>query len=173
LQIEPNDWTYSNLGAVLQLDGKYAEAAAMFRKAIELRPNDYQVWGNLASCYLWNPAERSKAEETYKKAIQLAEERLRSEPNDVRVIARLGAFYATIGDSQRSMPLLRRAAALGSESAYANAKLAEAYELLGQREEALRWIGKALRLGYSPQQIKRSPEMARLWKDPRFPLTEK
>jgi hypothetical protein len=45
---------------------------------------------------------------------------------------------------------------------------AEVYEHLGDRAEALRWVAAALKAGYPPADVDRSPALARLRADARF-----
>ena len=115
----------------------------------------------------------AKARAAHLKAIELAEEARRATPNNVGILASLGSYYAAIGEAKKSVPLLRQAIALDPDSATTAYLVGETYETLHQRDEALRWIGIALRKGYSREQVKRNPELAQLRKDPRFDLTKK
>ena len=36
--------------------GRYAESAAMFEKALQLNDHDARVWRNLGDAYYWTPA---------------------------------------------------------------------------------------------------------------------
>ena len=52
LAAEPNDpQTKLNLGLALQHDGKLAEAFACLRRAVELAPDDAEMWQYLASAH--------------------------------------------------------------------------------------------------------------------------
>jgi hypothetical protein len=72
-----------------------------------------------------------------------------------------------VGVPEKSLPLLRQAVALdqGPQTYY---RVAEGYELLHRRNDALAWIGKALQGGYSMEFVKRNPELADLRADPGF-----
>jgi len=173
LALAPSSSVYSNLGLVKQLEGDYDGAARMFQQAIDLNPGDFRSWGNLGSAYQWNSETRHKAPDAYRKAIELAEKARKTSPNNVEILARLGGIYASVGDARKSVPLLRQAVALDGGTAATAYRVGEAYELLQQRDEALRWIGTALKLGYSPEDIKRNPYLALLRKDPRFKWARK
>jgi eukaryotic-like serine/threonine-protein kinase len=168
-RFEPHHSHFSNLGNVLQLEHRYAEAAAMYEKSISLNSSSYLAWANLASAYLWGSADKSKANNAYRRAISLAEQRRTDKPNDPVLIARLGSYYAAVKDRERSRPLLRRAAALAPGNPAVAYFVGEGYELLGQRDEAIHWITKALELGYSLEYVKRNPELTALRGDSRFP----
>jgi len=89
-------------------------------------------------------------------------------PKDVQVVANLGSYYAFERDADRSIPLLRQALALSPKDPGILFLAGEAFEMLGRRDEALRWVSEALKLGYSPDVVKRSPELSQLRVDPRF-----
>lgn len=168
VSLAPSSRAYTNLGAALQMEGMFDPAAEMYRKAIDLNPSEYNSWGNLGSAYLWSTGRKPEAEAAFRKAIALAEETRKTTPNNVTVIVRLGAYYASVGDAAKSIPLLRQAIALDPSGATTLLQAGEAYELLGRREDALRWIGKALELGTAPEFVNRTPGLARLRTDPRF-----
>jgi serine/threonine-protein kinase len=170
VRLESYESHFSNLGAVLQLQGDYQGAAAMYRKAIDLNPSDYLGWGNLASVYSWNSADRARAPETYLKAIELAEKTRRDRPNDALLLAQLGSYYAAIRKPDLSLPLLRSAIALAPDDPTVVYFTGEAYELLGRREDALTYVRKAIALGYSLEYIRRNPELAGLRSDRRLSL---
>ncbi|MBL8230208.1 MAG: tetratricopeptide repeat protein [Bryobacterales bacterium] len=173
IALSPTHRNYSGMGTLLMLEGNFVDATKMFQKAIDLNPDNYSSWANLAASFAWSPGGKEKAKEGYRKAIALAEEQRKRLPKDADLLADLGGYYAAIGDAEKAMPLVRQALALGPESPSINYRAAEAYELLQRREEALRWIRKAIELGYSLDYIQRSPELALLRADPRFPKAER
>lgn len=68
--------SYTNLGVALRNEAHEMEAAACYRRSLELQPRDAAVWGNYAGCYVnyGNP----------EKAIQLAEQGLTVDSNHVQ-----------------------------------------------------------------------------------------
>jgi len=164
LALAPRAEAYSHMGSVLRMEGRFDEAVAMYLKALEQRPESYAIWGDLGAAYLWSTADKAKAAEAFRKAIALAE----GAPTDAGATAQLGEYYARLGEEKKSLPLLQRATVSDAESPEALYRVGTAYELLGKREEALRWIGRAMELGYAAEFVKRSPELAGLRKDPRF-----
>jgi len=173
INLAPDFRTFTNLGYVLRMEGNFNESAKVFRKAIALNPRDNNSWGNLGAALAQMPEHKAEAMDAYRKAIAYGEESRKATPNDHRLLARLGLFYARLGDAKKSIPFLRQAIALDGETAETAYRAGEAYEVLGQRDEALRWVGIAMKRGYSPEQIKRTPSLALLRKDPRFTWTQK
>ncbi|HEY3823930.1 MAG TPA: tetratricopeptide repeat protein [Bryobacteraceae bacterium] len=168
IELEPRDSYLSNLGLVYEQQGRYTDAVGLYRRATELNPSNYLAFANLASVYDRIPEEKPKAKETYLKAISLAEELRESNPKDATLLSRIGSYYATLGMKEKSVPLLRQAAALDPDDPQVLYRAAEGYELLHNRSEALRWIRLALEHKYSLEALKRNPEMKELLADPRF-----
>jgi tetratricopeptide (TPR) repeat protein len=167
-ELEPSSSAFSALGTLLELQGKYAESVAMYQKALALSPNDYTAWGNLASGYMWSPGGHDHAIEAYRKAIELAEITRKETPEDPLLLAVLGGYYAAVGDSNHSPPLLRQAVALAPENPDVLFRAGEGYEIMHQRGPAIRLIAQSIALGYHETELQRSPELAALRADPAF-----
>lgn len=165
--LDPADIYFSNLGLVLQQEGNYAAAADLYRKSAGLNPTNYLVRANLASVYD-RMGDHQNARAAYLEAIALAEKLHAESPNDPTLLARLGSYYATVQMPEKSEPLLRQAAALAPEDPQILYRVGEGYELMHRRDDALRWIGRALARKYSLEALRRAPEMAGLIADPRF-----
>ena len=173
IELAPTHRNYSGMGTLLMLEGNFPDATKMFQRAIEISPTNYTSWANLAASYAWSPGGKEKAVEGYRRAIELAEEQRKRLPKDADLLADLAGYYAAVNDAAKAIPIARQALALAPDSPAVTFRAAEAYELLHQREDALRWIRKAIELGYSLDYIQRSPELALLRADPRFPKVEK
>jgi serine/threonine protein kinase/Flp pilus assembly protein TadD len=167
-QIEPSFFAYSTLAELLTTQGKFAEAVEMSKKALDLDPTNYVAWGNLASAYLWSPGGQDKAMETYKKAIELAENSRKETPDDPELLARLGGYYAFNGQSDRSLKLLRQAVVLAPNNPNVLFVAGDGYEILHRRSDAIQLIAKSLALGFHADQFQRSPELASLREDSKF-----
>ena len=170
---DPQYRFYSGLGATLMLEGNYPEATRMFRKAVDLNPKSYIAWANIGSAYSWTQGQKTQAQDAYKEAVRLAEAERTVTPKDAILLSRLGDYYAALNDAARAIPLVRQALALQAESPEVVYTAAEAYEILHCREDALRWMKEAIRLGYPISYIERSPELSGLRADPRFPLLKR
>jgi serine/threonine protein kinase/Tfp pilus assembly protein PilF len=168
IALEPAYNRYSNLGMVERELGDYAAASEKFQKAIALNPGDYRGWGLLADIYRRGHADPAKTRETYEKSIALAEELLKTKPKEAFLLSDIGGMYASIGNSEKSVPMVRQAAALEPENGELLFKAGVAYELVHRRGEAIQWIGSALRHGYSRKFVERAPELAALRSDKNY-----
>jgi SAM-dependent methyltransferase/tetratricopeptide (TPR) repeat protein len=63
---------HSRLGAVLTGQGKSVEAIAEIERALALRPDMFEAYGNLAQAYMWN-GQRERAIEAACRALELRE----------------------------------------------------------------------------------------------------
>lgn len=111
--------------------------------------------------------DRAKVEETYRKAISLGED-LGKQTRNGYVLADLGGYYAALYTASKSEPLLKQAAALQPDSADLLYEVARGYELLGKRDQARLWIGKAIAAGLSPKFLAQIPQLSALRADPGY-----
>ena len=159
---------YSNLGTLYYIEGKYEDAAHNYELALSLNDNDYLTWGNLAAAYFWIQRKRDKAIETYKFAIEIAEERLKVNPKDSDVISNLARYYSDIGNKKKSLKLLRQSLDIAPDNVEVMYRAASTYEKLGMRDDALEWIGNAIENGYPRTEIESQPELKQLVTDERY-----
>lgn len=168
LALKKTSGACSNLGTLYYKEGAYANAARTYETALDLNDKNYLVWGNLAAAYYWAPGEREKAKKAYQHAIELAEQVLTVNPKDADVLSQLAGYYAMVGERKRSESLIKKALSFASGNSQVMYVVGAAYEQMGNREEALHWIGEAVRNGYSLAEIEHEPELRELMADKRF-----
>jgi hypothetical protein len=64
--------------------------------------------------------------------------------------------------------MIRQAVGLDPEDAFTAFYIASACERVGDREEALRWIGRALEGGYTREDVESTPLFGALTQDSRY-----
>lgn len=168
LEIEPSSDGYSNLAAVEMMQGSFDDAAVSYRKAIDLDPKDYDLWRNLASATLWGTGGHEAAVEAYKRSIELGEATRAKTPDDANVVAALAEDYASIGVTDRSIQMIRKALVLAPNDPSIAYQAGESYEIDGQRSKAIPLLAYAIAKGYDLSQFRLSPELAALRADPAF-----
>jgi serine/threonine-protein kinase len=168
VKIKPDYGNYSNLGTIYWRMKRYADAAGKFEQALRCDSNHYEVWGNLAEAYQMIPDNTLKMRNAAKRAIELAERERKVNPFNAESIADLATYYTVIKDKMSALPLLRTALDLGGRSPNVCATVAQAYEDIGERVLALQTLATAFRLGYSPSELERNPQMKQLLIDPRY-----
>jgi tetratricopeptide (TPR) repeat protein len=152
VSIYPSDDAYSNLGVAYFLEGSYADAAATYEKALQVGANDttaYIVWGNLAEAYYWVPDQRQKALRLYEKAITLAHEPLRVNPNDAVALEHLALYHAMLRRSDAALAHLRRALLAAPNDPEVLFNSGKVNAQLGNNEQAVQFLQNAVKAGYS------------------------
>jgi serine/threonine-protein kinase len=168
LKIEPTGRAYAALGSVLLLEGKYDDAAAMDQKSIQLNHDEYVAWGDLGTAYQWSGKQPAKAAEAFRKAIELGEIAHQKSTDDPELLSALADYYASIGQSDKSLTLIRQSLALASDNPSIEYQAGEAYETLKQRDMAIPLIAKALAHGHRTFEFERNPQLAALRADSAF-----
>jgi serine/threonine protein kinase/tetratricopeptide (TPR) repeat protein len=169
IAIRPTYSATSNLGSYYYARGRYADAARAYEKAADAAPNDYRMWRNLGAALYWTPGERGKAAAAYERAVQLAEEAHKVNPRQVSTLLAIADAYSILGrpdPARRAIALVERLAPDDGESLYT---LASVHEQLRDRDGAMQWLAKAVTAGYPRETIERSPWLADLRTDPRYP----
>lgn len=168
LAIEPNYGAYSNLGSLHQLRGDYTEAAGMYEKALRLDDRNYLVWGNLAATYYWTPNRRDSALTIYERAAEMAERQRQVNPRDLYWLSDLGEYYSKLGDRDRAQAIAEQIVSEVPDNIDLIIRAGVIFEELDDRDQALRWIGKALQRGYPVTHLEHIPELQSLKTDARF-----
>ncbi len=171
LEIQPSAATagaYTNIGTVRFFQGHYKEAVAAFEKAVELNPTWYLYWGNLADAHRWIPGNEKRAKDAYARAIELTRERISSTRNDPELISSLAVYYAKSGDKSHAAETLAELEMMANRTPGTYFKALVAYEVIGNRELALKALSAALKAQYSVKEIKTEPELSALRSDRRY-----
>jgi len=99
---------------------------------------------------------------------ELVSQERRLDPRNPAVVVELADCLAMAGARARARALLAEGIALGKVEVPVARIAAGAYEQIGDREQALRWLGEALRGGYSREQVEKDPWLEALRSDSRY-----
>jgi serine/threonine-protein kinase len=168
LAIHPTAEATSNLGTAYFQLRRYRDAVRIFEQAVKLDEKNYEVWGNLADSYYWAQGERPRAAPAYRKAIDLAEEKLRVNPRDSSLLGYLAAYYAMTGDRSAALDRLGRALALAPHDGELLFYAAVVHQQLGDSDQALSSLEKAVAAGLSTAILQDSPNFDSLRDKSRF-----
>lgn len=165
--IRPTLAATSNLGTYYFGHGRYTDAANAFDRATALAPNDWRIWRNLGSALWQVPDQRERARIVFQKAIDLGEAERRINPRDPVLVAGLADSYSLLGARKEALTAIAAAERL-TPNAYVQFVIASAYEQLGDRAAALKWLEQSLASGYSRESVEQSPTFTALRKDRRY-----
>jgi tetratricopeptide (TPR) repeat protein len=160
--VRPTSAAASNLGTYYYRQGRYAQAARNYERAVTLTPGSHRLWRNLGAALYWAPGERHKAAAAYRRAIELAEQERQVNPRQPALLAELADAYSMVGRSQDTRDAAAAVERLGASDAEVIFNVASAYEQIGDRTQAIRWLRKALAAGYSRDLLARSPGLGAL-----------
>jgi TolB-like protein/Flp pilus assembly protein TadD/DNA-binding winged helix-turn-helix (wHTH) protein len=158
-RLEPSRSAYGNLGTVYYYLGRLDEADAMFGKALELAPEDFQLWFGRADARWYMPRRRELARDDYRRAAALAERTLAVDATDAETWAILGYVYGRLDETDRSQQYLRRALELGGDGPYVNYFAAIAAADRGDRTTAAKLARRAVELGHSRVLVAADPAL--------------
>lgn len=168
ITIHPSASAYSNIGTLTFYEGHFEQSAEYFEKAIQLKPRDSTLWGNLGDAYKWASRNQKKARSAYLKAAALAREGLSVNPRSSRLLGDLAVYEAQSSETAKSMKDLQQALALSPKDIQLMYNAAIVYHLAGRRAEALQFLRRARDGGYPVQSIRVDPEWSSLKSDPAF-----
>jgi len=168
LELRPDPATYTNLGTVLYYLGRYDEAASAFERGAALLPADPVKWGNLGNALRFTPGREAEARPALDRAIGLMRERLHRNPDDPEGWGRLAGWLVNIGDGDGAREAVARSLERGAEDVHCLVHAGHVFCQLGERDAALRHLNRAVELGYGPEGLARSPDLASLRDDAEF-----
>ena len=165
IALQPSFGAYANLGALYSHERRFQEAADQTRKALELNDKNYLVWENLRADYE-SLHQADRAEEVRAREIPVVEQAARQNPRSADIFAKLADLYASGQQRDKALSMLRTAMALAPDDPGVLQIGADVYEHLGERRQAIAWLGKALQHGAAKQQILDDPELQDVLQDP-------
>lgn len=172
IALGPSYPAYANLGYLYIQQQKYAEAADVVEKALQLNDKDYVTWGNLALAYA-GLKNKEKAGKALDREITLLEQAARDNPRDATLQSQLGLLCAKKKLREEAISRIQSALVLSPDDPNVLANVGEAYEDLGDRVQALKYVEKSLQKGYALASLKTNPDLQGLMSDPSFRASEK
>jgi Flp pilus assembly protein TadD len=154
----------SNLAYAYDRQGRTEEAVAAYRKALELDPKNTIVRNNLANLY--------SKQGLYEDAAREYEDLVQRDPGNTSAKANLDAMVKnkTVLQERKDQTFSAvQGADAKPKDPQAAYNAARVYARLGDADQALTWLNKALDLGYDQfDYLSLDPSLVNLKKDPRF-----
>jgi superkiller protein 3 len=154
----------SNLAYAYDRQGRTEEAVAAYRKALELDPKNTIVRNNLANLY--------SKQGLYEDAAREYEDLVQRDPGNTTAKANLDAMVknkTVLQERKEQVSSALQGADSKPKDPQAAYNAARVYARLGDADQALTWLNKALDLGYDQfDYLSLDPSLVNLKKDPRF-----
>lgn len=161
-EIRPTAEAYSNLAGVYFLSRRFADAAETYQRGLKLDDHDSLLWGNLGDALYWTPGRRSEAGAAYRKAISIADSKLRVNPRDATQLAFVATYNAMIGEKGTALTEIQRALELAPSDAEVKFRAALVYNHLGDADQAITFLEKAVAAGCPASLIRDTPDFDHL-----------
>lgn len=166
LGVHPTASAYSNLATLLYYyKHDYPEAADLYQHALSMRPNAYELWGNLGDAYRLS-GQPDNAAQAYSEARQLAEKQWSEHPENLEVAASLALYTARLGKTREALAALNRVKERKPQSPYSWNDIALTYLACGYRDRAAEALNRAIQDGFPPSTALRDPDLAALGNHP-------
>ena len=170
LALDPNSFEANYFyGRAAFAEGESSKAAALFQRAAEIKPDDYQTLCLLVPIYRALGREED-SQRAAREGVERAERQLALEPGNPRP-AYLGAqCLVSMGDYERAHDWTVRALAIDPEDVLVQYNVACIYSRLGKIEEALELLERSLpRTGQEwSRWVRHDSDLDPLRKHPRF-----
>ncbi len=149
-------------------EGKLEEAVRHYEDASRVRPEDYQAL-LLMTAPLNALGRTAEAEAVYRRGLQVAERHLELNPDDARALYLGGSALVQLGERERGREWTRRALAIDPEDPGVLYNVACVYAFLGQADDAIACLEKAIRNGFGHREwLENDSDLDPLRGDSRF-----
>ncbi|HEV2495947.1 MAG TPA: protein kinase [Terriglobia bacterium] len=166
--IYPSAYGYANLGTAYFYQRRFVDEVHAAEQAVKLAEGDYSMWGDLGDAYWFAPGKRGESAEAYRKAIELASERLQLNPHDATALASAALYHAMRSENAAALASITQALVLAPNDANVLLFAALADNQLGRSDAALRDLEKARAAGLSVSLVRDDPRFDNLRTEPRF-----
>ncbi|HEV7558216.1 MAG TPA: hypothetical protein VGO00_22260, partial [Kofleriaceae bacterium] len=169
IRLAPNSFDAHHLyGRLCFSIGKIEESVVLFRRASEIRIEDYQCPLLLAQS-LRRLGRHAESRAPRREGIHRVERQLRLWPSDARALALGAAEIVHDGEAERALEWAQRAVAAAPDDPGVWYNVACVYAGLHMKEEALVWLAKTFSLGMGAREwVERDPDFDFVRDDPRF-----
>ena len=153
--------------------GKMEKAVLLFKRAGEVRPEDYQAAVLLSSAYQ-RLNLHAEAETAAHRSIELVEKHLRFNPDDARALYLGGIILVNLGEVEKAISWAERALTIDPDDPGVLYNLTCIYSLAGKIEQALDCFETAIQSGFAAREwIENDLDLDPIRNHPRFQIALK
>ncbi len=167
IALNPTYAAYANLGFLFLQEKRFTEAVKMMEQALQQNDKDYIVWDNLAVAYEWLK-EKDKSAAARERELALLEGSAGATDRDAQVQSVLGVLYAQKKMRDKALARVQAALALSPDDPGVLANVGEAYEDLGERREAIKFIEQSMKKGTAIEDLRANPALQDLLSNTNF-----
>jgi eukaryotic-like serine/threonine-protein kinase len=162
LALRPTKNAFDNLGTACFTSGRIQEAVDAYNQALQFGFAEYDAWLNLGDAYFFLNDRRDQAAQAYAQATRLGREQMTDRAAhgrsfDVMIPAYLSTVFPKLGQPDSARAYLRQALAADSANAMVQCCAALTCWQLSERDQAVRWLDRAVHNGYPVAWLRDSP----------------
>ncbi len=161
---------YSNLATLEFYEERFAEAAELYERALEIDDSDNMVWLGLAEARKFGAGSPESVRDAYQHAADRVSRRLEADPDNTGLLIDLVGLQLQLDQRAEATKIIDRLPLDEVTDPGMMYSLAEIFEVLGERGEALEWVERSLQAGFPLQVIEDYAAFDALCADPRFGL---
>jgi tetratricopeptide (TPR) repeat protein len=161
---------FANLATLEFYEGNFDAAARLYDEALDINDNDNMVWLGLAEARKFGSGSPESVRDAYQQAADRVSRRLEVDPDNVGLLIDLAGLQLQIDQRTDALSIIERLPLDEVTAPDMMYSLAEIFEVLGDRDEALAWIERALETGFPLHVIEDYAAFDALRSDPRFDL---
>jgi serine/threonine protein kinase/tetratricopeptide (TPR) repeat protein len=161
---EKGEIVYTNVATAFFYSGRFVEAIAEAESAIlyleeeGASDGDHMDYGNLADIHYWSPGGDSRrADQCYRKAIELAERDLTEQPGHLETLGYLALYNAMISQREKAMDYLSQSLQPDPNNTRNLYRAALVYRVLDDQRQSLEHLELYLESGGNPKRPERDP----------------
>jgi serine/threonine-protein kinase len=159
---------FSNLGTAYFYLGRFSEAADAYLKATKLNERAWMIWGNLGDARYWDPPNRALADSAYRRALLLGEEELHVNSRNAKLLGYMAYYHAMLNEESEARNSAKLALAMDPQNPELLFNLALIFCRLGNIDQSLDWLKKAMAGGVSSEMVRNTPLFNSLRDNPEF-----
>ena len=149
-------------------EGRLEEAVRHYEDAAQVRPEDYQAQ-LLMQAPLKGLGRNADAEAALRRGLDVAQKHLELNPDDPRALYLGANALIQLGEHQRGLEWVKRAYAMDPEDSGVLYNVACCYAVLGQTDDALVCLEKAIQNGFGHKEwLENDSDLEVLRAEPRF-----
>ncbi len=168
IELRPGVEAYNNLGYAYILMHRFPEAVAALQDGLKVNDHEWESWGNLGDALYWSPDRRAEAAAQYRRAVSIAEAKIKVNAQDADTLAYLANYTAMLDEQKTSLDYLQRSLKAAPANGEGLVRAAVVYHHFGRKSETLDYLRKAVTAGYSKPIIRDTPDFQDLQNDPAF-----
>jgi tetratricopeptide (TPR) repeat protein/TolB-like protein len=159
---------FANLATLEFYEENFSKAIELYESALDMDDGDYLVWFGLGEARRFGGSSADSAREAYQEAADRVALRLEVSPEDPGLLIDRASILIQLDQRTEARAIIDRLPLEAISAPEMMFALAEIFEVLGNRNEALRWIERALQSGYPLNVIDDYAAFKDLRADPRY-----